>query len=237
MALRPSTVCHRWHANSPAYIPPLSADPVAQWTVRQILPRNMSAKEVANTFYDSMRNDDMDTWLATLATINRAWPGGRVNENTSGPFHGNQWYVGRNKVRKYDVYYTYKKGAPAYEEEAEAKAKAEEAAKLEQAGAPAPETDETAEAEPPAVEETKAQEDMPIEIPPNREVPFPHEETVKLTYDAHFGPDVPGYKGMQIGARGSEWRKGPDANIQGEPTVTILLRREYGQWRVVEAIF
>ena len=64
-----------------------------------------------------------------------------------------------------------------------------------------------------------------------------NEDTVTLTYDAHFGPDVPGYKGLQIGARGKEWRKGPDPNIQGEPTVTITLRKEYGQWRVLEAMF
>mmetsp|Transcript_43502 Transcript_43502/g.138780 ORF Transcript_43502/g.138780 Transcript_43502/m.138780 type:complete len:181 (+) Transcript_43502:130-672(+) len=73
------------------------------WKVRELVPEGLAPKEVAMMYFNAIRDNDADTFLATLAHNQRIYP----SSEFPGPYDVCGWHLGREKWRKYKVTYEF----------------------------------------------------------------------------------------------------------------------------------
>eukprot|EP00239_Pterosperma_sp_CCMP1384_P009450 CAMPEP_0197865576 /NCGR_PEP_ID=MMETSP1438-20131217/43746_1 /TAXON_ID=1461541 /ORGANISM="Pterosperma sp., Strain CCMP1384" /LENGTH=137 /DNA_ID=CAMNT_0043484065 /DNA_START=105 /DNA_END=515 /DNA_ORIENTATION=+ len=70
---------------------------------KELLPRGMTPRQVADTFYDSVYNNKLDMWLATLTEENKT---NSTNE-VLGAFSSVGWQTAMKKLLKYGTHYRF----------------------------------------------------------------------------------------------------------------------------------
>ncbi|CAG9466056.1 unnamed protein product [Pedinophyceae sp. YPF-701] len=68
-----------------------------------VIPRGLSIEEVSELFWESVRENEPEVFLATLALFRRT----RNSSAAPGAFFGGLWHQIRERVRKYDTVYEH----------------------------------------------------------------------------------------------------------------------------------